>query len=568
MYKDYFGLLDEPFRMTPDTRYLYKSHRYEEALASLVYGIKEKKGFIVITGEIGTGKTTLCRSLLNQLDTETKTAVILNPGLSKVELLHAILDDLNVETKTKNPTQKALLDALNIYLIEQARAGANVAVIVDEAQNLEHEVLESIRMLSNLETEQEKLLQIILVGQPELNEVLKMPKMEQLRQRIAVRYHITPLDRDEIPRYIKHRLQVAGNEKCVEFQPAAVEAIAKYTRGTPRLINIICDKCLLAAYATQTKVVDGELALRAIEDHEGPAAKSSVAPEAPAFAPAPHKGGKTWFPAGRRADWRPLIAATTIAAIVLFVGLATRKDRGAEGTAAVPTPVSATPVSATPAPAAPVSVEPAVPAANEPPAASTLSSGTTLAQIVGEARAAGPASSAPAFHEILRLWGLPGRPDAATLEAAGMTAVPLVTDLATLARIDLPALVAEGGRERALVGASTARFTFMDPQADARANPARQVEVARAAQNELLLVNARIPLPAHWTLPTDPVGDPRLPRLLAAALRRPPGTVRADRAAILQFQRASGLPADGIIGPLTWCALVARAHPGYPRLSS
>ena len=268
MYKAFFHLSDEPFRMTPDTRYLFHSRRHEEAISSLIYGISQKKGFIVITGDIGTGKTTLCRALLNQLDPKTRTAVILNPSLSRTELLHAILDDLGIDLKEpRTPTPKMLLDRLNEFLIEQAKEGGNVAVIIDEAQNLDPDVLEFIRLLSNLETEQEKLLQIILIGQPELNEVLQLPKLEQLRQRIAVRYHITPLGAEEIPRYIRHRLGVAGNEAAAEFRADAITEIASYTRGTPRLINIICDKCLLAAYAANTRIIDKRIARAAIADH-------------------------------------------------------------------------------------------------------------------------------------------------------------------------------------------------------------------------------------------------------------------------------------------------------------
>lgn len=401
MYKSYFGLTDEPFRMTPDTRFLFRSHRHEEAMSSLLYGIGEKKGFIVITGEIGTGKTTLCRTLLNQLDPATKTAVILNPSLSKVELLHSILDDLSIDVPGKNPSQKTLLDELNKFLIEQARAGGNVAVIIDEAQNLDADVLESIRMLSNLETEQEKLLQIILVGQPELNEILKLPKLEQLRQRIAVRYHITPLERTEIPEYIAHRLLVAGNAKCVEFTPDAIDAIAEYTRGTPRLLNVICDKCLLAAYATRTKQIDGRLAATAIMDHDGPMII------APAFSvprtvhrPAPVK----W-----KNGIKPAVAAGAIVSAVLAVGLFARPN--------VPVSADSEVVAQPPAPVA----------------------------------AAAPASR-NAVAEVGALWKIDEK------FAAGMSEIALVADLGTLAEINLPALVRSGTEEFALVRASAAGY--------------------------------------------------------------------------------------------------------------
>jgi type II secretory pathway predicted ATPase ExeA/peptidoglycan hydrolase-like protein with peptidoglycan-binding domain len=603
VYKDHFGLLDEPFRMTPDTRYIFRSHRYEESLAALQYGIREKKGFIVITGEIGTGKTTLCRSLLNQLDPTIKTAVILNPGLNKTELLHAILDDLSLEVPAGSPTQKQLLDILNAFLIEQARSGGNVAVIIDESQNLDTEVLESIRMLSNLETEQEKLLQLILIGQPELNEILKSPKLEQLRQRIAVRYHITPLERDEIPKYIAHRLMVAGNEKCVEFSGAAIEAIADYTRGTPRLINIICDKCLLAAYALGTRSVDDEVAATAIEDHEGPAYQPPRAHPAalsrPAAGAREGQGVRTWFPEsgrggesgrgahsvrdargvrdahsargaeGRGRSLAPLIAASVLILTVLVIGLSASR-------------------SSTSAPAAPV-------AAGVSAGSSIASAVTELAGAAGARLAtsspgtdAGAAATSAPLAEILRLWGTD--PSAASPDAAGLSAVRIVADLQTIARIDLPALVRFGGagavgaaaparaeEEKALIEATATSFVFVDPSAS---TPDHRVVVPRFSFEAAGAVDARVLLPENWAYPGNVWTDPRLPALLDAALRSltPEGfSVRAGvvgnlsgeqtRQAILRFQAAAGLPVDGVVGPITWCALVVRANPHYPRLA-
>jgi general secretion pathway protein A len=569
MYKEYFGLLDEPFRMTPDTRYLFKSHRYEEALASLLYGIREKKGFIVITGEIGTGKTTLVRSLLNQLDPTIRTAVILNPILNRSELIHAILDDLDVELKMKNPSLKTLLDRLNRYLIDEAREGANVAVIIDEAQNLDAEVLESIRMLSNLETEQEKLLQIILVGQPELNEILKSPKMEQLRQRIAVRYHITPLEREEIPLYIAHRLEVAGHAKAAEFTSEALDAIADYTRGTPRLINVIGDKCLLAAYACETKTVTRDLALKAIADHEGPSTTS--VPERPRIAwTSPSRPRPT---SGKRVPrWAAPLVATVIVGLVLLVGVLAR--RGGEparpeippppATTAAPTLAS---ILADPAPAAPSSEMISTPSVLSPPveAAPPVVENTPLRSPVSAA------TEANLLPDLLRLWGVES--NASEITAAGMAEVRLLIDLPTVARLGLPALVRFGDGQRLLVGADPMRYHFAERAADGttlrRAAP-------RAAGDAVGLVEARIPLPSHWALPSDPATDPRFKPLLEAALRRQFGDPAlaarllregGARAAIQRFQAATGLPIDGIVGPLTWCALVARAHPDFPSLA-
>ncbi len=267
MYEQFFGLKEKPFNVTADPAFLFFSRRHKEAFSHLIYGIKERKGFLEITGEIGTGKTTLCKALLNSLDKDVKSALILNPDLSKFQLLKTILQDLEVAFEKKSGF--SLLAKLNEFLIQQLSQGSNVVLIIDEAQNLKTSTLEQIRLLSNLETEKEKLLQIVLVGQPELRDKLKSPKLTQLRQRISVRYHILPLDRDEIVRYIEHRLSVAGSANSVKFTKEAIEEIYKYSQGIPRLINILCDKALLAAYVAETKSIPQELIIKCIEELEG-----------------------------------------------------------------------------------------------------------------------------------------------------------------------------------------------------------------------------------------------------------------------------------------------------------
>ncbi|RMH55851.1 MAG: DUF2075 domain-containing protein [Candidatus Hydrogenedentota bacterium] len=560
MYKEFFHLVDEPFRMTPDTRYLFRSRRHEEAISSLLYGIGEKKGFIVITGEIGTGKTTLCRALLNQLDPHTKTAIILNPSLSASELLHAIVDDLGIELKKKEPTQKELMDTLNAFLIEQARAGGNVAVIIDEAQNLDVNVLEFIRMLSNLETEQEKLLQLILVGQPELNEILKMDRLEQLRQRIAVRYHITPLERDEIPEYIRHRLKIAGNERAVSFEKGAVDAIAEYTGGTPRLINIICDKCLLAAYALETKTVTEAIARKAIVDHEGPVYRptSERRQRAAASLGAAEIGEESWeedrIPDAAVSPSRPgnivggvllgVLAAGIVLVILHSAGLRGRVDeqRRLPRSPAVATPASPSKKDSTKS----VWTEKAVEKSTEP-------------EVV------------TAAGEVLRLWG--ADPKAKNFAEAGMAAVPVMTDLPTLAAINLPALIKvldKQEKEVALVGVTPTSYEFYRG-GEGGSEPI--VRYPRVTLDREGLVNARIPLPANFAFTTASPADPRLSKMLDDALERlgvvvPWKNRRREPLArrVLRFQSAAGLPVDGVVGPLTWCALVSYSHPEYPSL--
>lgn len=267
MYLSFYGLKVKPFNVTSDPNFIFMSRRHKEAFSHLKYGIQERKGFLEITGEIGTGKTTLCRALLNQLDEKTKAAFIFNPNLSEIQLLQAIIEDLGLRVEKK--TKLALFRQLNNFLIEQIEKDCNVILILDEAQNLKPALLEQIRMLSNLETEKEKLFQIILVGQPELREKLASPQLKQLRQRISVRYHILPLDRDEVDKYIYHRLNIAGSDGSIVFTPEAIEEIYRYSAGVPRLINIVCDKALLLGYVLETKAISDEMVKRCIREING-----------------------------------------------------------------------------------------------------------------------------------------------------------------------------------------------------------------------------------------------------------------------------------------------------------
>ncbi len=267
MYKDFFGLKEKPFNVTSDPNFLFLSRVHKEAFSHLIYGIKERKGFLEITGEVGAGKTTLCRALLNQLDQNTKSAFIFNSTLPELQLLQSILEDfgLNVEKRTK----AAMLKQLNGFLIEELYKDNNVILIIDEAQNLKASLLEEIRMLSNLETEKQKLFQIILVGQPELRDKLNSPVLKQLRQRIGVRFHITPLEKDEVGQYIYHRLCVAGSTGQIVFTPDALDSIYRYSGGIPRLINMVCDKALLAAYVMETREIALPLITKSIQEIEG-----------------------------------------------------------------------------------------------------------------------------------------------------------------------------------------------------------------------------------------------------------------------------------------------------------
>ncbi|MGE4357827.1 MAG: ExeA family protein [Candidatus Omnitrophota bacterium] len=267
MYEEFFKWKENPFSITPDPAYLFLSRKHTEALNHLRYGIESRKGFIQITGEIGTGKTTLCRALLNSLNSSIRSALILNPTLSENQILENILEDFGIPISRRN--RLSMIKALNQFLLNEVVQGHNCILIIDEAQNIKPSQLEHLRLLSNLETDKEKLLQIILVGQPELKEKLNAPSLKQLRQRITVRYHIQPLEPDEILPYIKHRMRIAGNEDSANFSPSALEKIYFYSQGVPRLINALCEKALLYAYTLETHDITEEVVSRAEQELEG-----------------------------------------------------------------------------------------------------------------------------------------------------------------------------------------------------------------------------------------------------------------------------------------------------------
>jgi general secretion pathway protein A len=266
MYLEFFQLQEHPFNITPDPRYLYYTAHHREAFNHLVYGIANRKGFIELTGEVGCGKTTVCRAVLDHLRGNAVSAMIFNPILSGQQLLRAIAADFGVAASRD---RLAVLDALNRFLLKQAAIHTNVVLFIDEAQNLPPGTMEQVRLLSNLETAQQKLLQIVLSGQPELKQRLAAPELRQLRQRITVRYHIPPLEPADVAAYISHRLRTAGAPDDVVFEDEAVTRVAAYSTGIPRMINAVCDYALLAGYTLKTRRITEKclaMAIRELED--------------------------------------------------------------------------------------------------------------------------------------------------------------------------------------------------------------------------------------------------------------------------------------------------------------
>ncbi len=268
MYLEHYGFREAPFNITPDPRFLYYSARHREALEHLLYGIRERKGFVQITGEVGAGKTTLCRAALERLGPTFRTALILNPVMSSTQLLRTILVELGLKVPGRTD-RVAYLEMLNEFLLAQVPRGEDVVLIIDEAQDLSPELLEQVRLLSNLETDRQKLLQIVLIGQPELKSMLDDNSLRQLRQRITVRYHLEPLSREETELYVYYRLQVAGGNGRPTFSRWAMSRIHRYSQGVPRLINAVCDTSLLAGYVAGVDHLTGRLIGRAIRELEG-----------------------------------------------------------------------------------------------------------------------------------------------------------------------------------------------------------------------------------------------------------------------------------------------------------
>lgn len=543
MYTEFFGLSEKPFAITPDPRYLYMSARHADALAHLIYGISESGGFIQLTGEVGTGKTTLIRSLLEQLPEKADIALVLNPQLSTREFLQAIAEELRIPPPAED-TIKARIDSLNAHLLNVHAAGRRVVLIVDEAQTLSAELLEQVRLLTNLETAKQKLLQIILIGQPELRDLLDRPDMRQLAQRVTGRYHLEPLSKEDTAEYVRHRLRVAGTRSEV-FKPSGLRRLYKAARGIPRLINVIADRALLAAYARDRHTVDGSLVDRAASEVFGY-----------------RKPAGDWWP------WAAVVAG------LVFFGLATTNLFRAPD-APTPTIAAATPppagVAAAPQP------PPAPVKAIETPAATTASSALTLKDLIQDPEFFTDRDRA--IGELLTLWG--GRYDPANgapcaqAEAQGLRCLLLERgSLSELRRVNWPAillLVDENGKEHDIVIASLG-YDHADVIANGNTYKLPIAELTYSWYgDQLLLWRPAIAQPLQPGMTGDDVIWLR--SALARINGREPATnpspvFDADlERQVREYQRSRMLTVDGIVGARTQVALIADLEiPGTPLL--
>ncbi len=551
MYEDFFGLNDLPFRLTPDPRYLFLSPKHAEALAHLRLGLTESSGFVCITGDIGAGKTTLLRTFLAELGTDVSAAYIFNPALSARELLQRINHELGVPTAG---SEMELVDALNAHLLAQRRAGRLSVVVVDEAQALSVELLEQLRLLSNLETTTEKLLRLVLVGQPQLRTLLVDPELAQLNQRITLRWHIGPLGFDETVAYVQHRLGVASDGRATQlFTRSALARLHGYAKGVPRLVNMIAHRSLLAAFVARERQITAATVRRAYREIEAVPLRQV---------------GRV-----RRVGW-------AAAALVVGVGIA---SAGVPWLAArradAPAPQAEVPAPAPPLVAEPAASAPATPATLSPaPAAAHLSQWDLERQLATEdslASARGAVAAVLGAWQVTLLAGDELRaPDdlARVAWRRGLETLPLTGNLSMLRLLDLPAIL-----ELRIPGANGPRFAALvgvDDRGATLALDDRRVAVDAMALDRIWLGQARVVWRDFESLgPTLARGSRspavvRLKELLArSGTDVGPPTPEFDAATergVADFQRSRLLAPDSRVGRLTRIVLYG-AVGGYAR---
>lgn len=551
MYNKFFLFREKPFKLVPNPEYYYVSRSHEEAMAHLKYAIAEGEGFVEITGEVGTGKTTLCRVFLDNLDDRTEVAYIFNPRLGPTQLLKTIADELGVKCRADNTKQ--LIDALNNYLIDMKTAGKTVVLLVDEAQNLTRNVMEQLRLLSNLETNRSKMLQIILVGQPELGELLDSYDLRQLAQRITLSCHLSPLSFREVREYIEHRIQIASTQTPVVFTYSAYRLIYRYSTGIPRLINIVCDRALLTAFGRNQKKINSSIVRAAIRELSGRGKKRRRLQEL----------------------GNPALVLAAVLCVVAFAfwysqirpaGTVKTVNKGPEDVQAQAPPARAP--SKAPGTDLPARPSPA----SRPPIDDPSSAGTDFSQFIQDMDAR--SARHIALQTVLELWGVKSSIDPALDErtdndaffemAAGQNGLAMLRldcRLEILKKLNLPAIVSV----RLPGGSSTGFLTVRGIQGD-------RVTLGRARLNETITVaiddlepycadGIYVPW-KDFMSPDDPTAK-RPPHDAIAALKNQlneigytqldagPSYDEQTKAAVRQIQRKHGLEPDGIVGSLT-----------------
>jgi general secretion pathway protein A len=559
MYTSFFGLSEKPFAITPDPRYLYLSERHAEALAHLLYGINEAGGFIQLTGEVGTGKTTVVRTLLSRVPHHADVAVILNPRVTPVEFLLTICEELGVAVpEADRDSVKSMVDALNRRLLAAHAEGRRIIVIVDEAQNLSADVLEQVRLLTNLETPTHKLLQIILIGQPELRELLDRTELRQVAQRITGRYHLKPLSHEETKGYIRHRLRVAGSAGEV-FSAAALNEVYRLSSGIPRVINVTCDRALLGAYTRETRKVTPALVRRAAGEVYG----RRIVP--------------VWM------QWAIGVLAVIALGGAGFAGWQVWQQQAAAALAAkavpLPAPAAAPRPAAGNSAAAPLAVTPvAVGTGPESSAGPTVVPAPVSIQALLAANS-GATSEAAAYRRLLSLWGTAMTDDKNPCEQAAKAGLACLDQRGSWAQVralNRPAILTltddAGQRYRVVLTALDDQFATLDLGEHNERVPLD--ELSRDWFGEFTLVWK--PKTAH-TRPLS-IGMKgaevrwlrrSLNALQGASTDPEYGDIYDEQlaGAVQTFQREHRLNVDGIAGLQTQVALdTALAEPGSPLL--
>lgn len=523
MYCNYFGFREKPFNITPNPRFLYLSKNHKEAFAHLLYGITSHAGFIELTGEVGTGKTTVLRTILEQLDDESyRSAIILNPCLSALELLRNINREFGIPHEGLG--NGSLLDELNRFLLAENRAGRTIVLVIDEAQNLAAEVLEQIRLISNLETESDKLIQILLAGQPELNTMLARPELRQLAQRITVRYHLLPMDFEDSCTYVRHRLQVAGAGAWINFSAAAMKRIFKFAKGSPRLINKACDRALLVGYTEDTGEISAAIADNAIRELQG------------------------------LADRRGL-SSRTVAAILISLLLVAALFGTLQLTGRTP------------------SVEKAPAALN-----ATLNNVVAEQNIAPAQWAQLPSSPYPAMNELFRLWGAPALPEngkrrsIVSIAAVNGFSAIRVNSLDDLIRFDTPALLEvrrnkeEKVRLVAITAAGDNAFTIMPVGKGALTVAKKHLASVWTGRGWFIWEN-RLGIPDSLDKSSSVADIRRLQTFLIREnklLGKADGVIGEETiSALQQLQREAGLPTSGTADKQT-ILLINRSNAAPP----